>query len=99
MEHLFDIRVKTLAINALTIIPFLFYFHRNVWPPSLQGGWVLVMNLIPWFMMLFQLMIAETLAGRFHIFRRSTAMVILAVLLSAGNVVFSWQAYMSVVFS
>lgn len=99
MEHPFDIKLKTFIINVLVIIPFLFYFYRNVWPPSLQVGWLLVMCLIPGFMMLFQLMIAETLAERFHIFRRSTAMVILAVLLSAGNVVFSWQTYLSMVSS
>lgn len=99
MEHPFDIKLKTLIINVLVIIPVLFYFYRIVWSPYLQGGWLLVMCLIPWFMMLFQLMIAETLAERFHILRHSTAMIILALLLSAVNVVFSWETYLSVVFS
>jgi|GEM_PF-2625381 hypothetical protein len=99
MEHPFDIKLKTFIINVLVIMPFLFYFYRFVWSPSLQGGWLLVMCLIPWFMMLFQLMIAETLAERFHIFRHSAAMIILAVLLSAVNNVFSWQSYLSVVYS
>lgn len=99
MEHPFDIKLKTFIINVLVIIPILFYFYRIVWPPSLQGGWLLVICLIPWFMMFFQLMIAETLAEHFHILRRSAAMIILAVLLSAVNVVFSWQTYLSVVFS
>lgn len=99
MEHPFDIKAKTLIINIVAIIPVLLYFHRYVWPSSLHGVYLVGVCLVPWVMMPHQLILAETLSERYRIFRCGIAMAVLAFLLSAGNVLFSWQAYIAVLTS